>query len=343
MTESNTSMKSLLIRLVQNTASPADITAMFETILAGAASPSQIASFMSALAVRGETPSDIAAGARVLRAQAITITAPPTALDIVGTGGDGVHSWNVSTAAALVVAAAGVPVAKHGNRAVSSQCGAADVLEALGVNINADMAHVQQALDEAGIAFLMAPRHHSAMRHVAPIRKELGFRTIFNLLGPLSNPALVTRIMIGVFDRAWLMPFAEALITLGTTHGLVAHASDGMDEVTTTGATEAVLVRDGEIRQLTLHPSDIGLAVADPKTLIGGTPNQNARAMRGLFDGEESPMGDITLLNAAAALYGTGHASDLKQGAAMAREAIASGTAKATLGKLIAITNQTMT
>ena len=340
-------MKSRLIRLIQNQASDADKQAMFHSILTGEATPPQIASFMSALAVRGETPSDIVAGASVLRTQALTIKAPATTLDIVGTGGDGTHSWNVSTAAALVIAGAGFPVAKHGNRAVSSQSGAADVLEALGVKLDADMALVQRAMDEAGIAFLMAPRHHSAMRHVAQVRGELGFRSIFNLLGPLSNPALVKRIMIGVFDKTWLAPFAEALIALGTTHALVVHGSDGMDEVTTTGETEAILVREGKTQPLTLHPSDIGLAVADPQSLKGGTPAENAAAISTLLAGnkssqkspQKSPMTDITILNAAAAMYGAGHVKDLREGADLARDAIASGKAQATLAKLIAITN----
>ena len=333
-------MKALLLGLIAGEASQADMEAMFHIILSGDASPQQIAAFMAGLAVRGESPTDIAAGAKVLRQQAITIRVPEAALDIVGTGGDGAGSWNISTAAAIVTAGAGFPVAKHGNRAVSSKSGAADVLEALGVKIDADLALVQQAFDDANIAFLLAPRHHSAMRHVAPIRGELGFRSIFNLLGPLSNPALVKRIMIGVFAKQWLKPFAEALIALGTSHGLVVHGQDGLDEVTTTGKTDCVLVRNGKLESIVLHPEDIGLAVAKPDTLIGGSPEDNAKAMQLLFAGEDSPMADITLLNAAAAIYGTGHAASMKDAAALAKDAIASGKAAATLKKLVAITNQ---
>ncbi|NBQ82824.1 MAG: anthranilate phosphoribosyltransferase, partial [Alphaproteobacteria bacterium] len=208
----------------------AEMETCFDTILEGDASPVQMAAFITALKMKGETPLDIAAGASVLRRRAVTISADDAAMDVVGTGGDGIGTWNISSATAFVMAGAGIPVAKHGNRAISSKSGAADVLSSLGIHLDAEMGLVQRALDEAGICFLMAPRHHAAMRHVGPIRTELGYRTIFNMLGPLSNPALVKRIMVGVFDRQWLRPFAEALHDLGTTHALVVHGRDGLDE-----------------------------------------------------------------------------------------------------------------
>ncbi|MGC6485703.1 MAG: anthranilate phosphoribosyltransferase [Candidatus Puniceispirillales bacterium] len=312
----------------------------FDTILEGEAGAGQIAAFLTALKMRGETPEDITAGASVLRQRAVTINAPDEAMDIVGTGGDGIGTWNISSATAFVVAGCGVPVAKHGNRAVSSKSGAADVLLELGINLDADMALVQRALDEAKICFLMAPRHHSAMRHVGPIRVELGYRTIFNMLGPLSNPALVRRIMVGVFDKQWLRPFAEALATLGTTHAMVVHGRDGLDEVTTTGTTDAVCLRDGGIVEMEIHPSTIGVDEADPKDLIGGTPQENAAALTAILDGAEGAYRDIVLLNAATALFAGGHAATIGEGGDMARRSIADGAARAALENLVRITNE---
>ena len=317
-----------------------EIETCFDIILEGNASPAQMAAFMTALKMRGETPDDIAAGATVLRRRAITISAPEDAMDIVGTGGDGVGTWNISTAAALVLAGCGIPVAKHGNRAVSSKSGAADVLMSLGINLDCDMADVQKALDSAKIAFLMAPRHHSAMRHVGPIRAELGYRTIFNMLGPLSNPALVRRILVGVFDLKWIIPFTEALRDLGTTHALVVHGSDGLDEVTTTGPTYAALLKDGAITEMTITPQDIGIKTADPAALIGGTPEENATALRHVLEDADGAYKDIVVLNAAAALLGGGHASSLAEGAERARAAISNGSALAALNALVAITNE---
>ena len=310
----------------------------FDTILEGEASPVQMAAFITALKMKGETPDDIAAGASVLRRRAVTVSAGDLAMDVVGTGGDGVGTWNISSATAFVMAGAGVQIAKHGNRAISSKSGAADVLSSLGINLDADMGLVQKALD-AGICFLMAPRHHAAMRHVGPIRAELGYRTIFNMLGPLSNPALVKRIMVGVFDRLWLNPFAEALHDLGTTHALVVHGRDGLDEITTTTETDAVLLRDGKITEMVIAPADIGLPMAKTEDLIGGTPDENAAALKALLDGEKSAYRDIVILNAAAALFGGGHAESLAEGAEQAIAAIDGGLAKAKLDQLIAITN----
>ena len=317
-----------------------DMETCFDTILEGDVGPAQIAAFLTALKMRGETPMDITAGASVLRKRAVTIKASDLAMDIVGTGGDGIGTWNISSATAFVVAGCGVPVAKHGNRAVSSKSGAADVLLELGINLDADMSLVQRALDDANICFLMAPRHHSAMRHVGPIRVELGYRTIFNMLGPLSNPALVKRIMVGVFDKAWLHPFAEALATLGTTHAIVVHGSDGLDEVTTTGITHAVCLRDGGIVDMEIHPSAIGVDEADPKDLIGGTPAENAAAMIDLFDGAEGAYRDIVLLNAATALLAGGHVDTLGEGGEKARHSLDSGAARNALDQLVTITNE---
>jgi len=318
----------------------ADMETCFDTILEGEATPVQMAAFITALKMKGETPADIAAGASVLRRRAVTITADDKAMDVVGTGGDGIGTWNISSATAFVMAGAGVSVAKHGNRAISSKSGAADVLSSLGINLDADMALVQRALDEAGICFLMAPRHHAAMRHVGPIRAELGYRTIFNMLGPLSNPALVKRIMVGVFDRQWLRPFAEALHDLGTTHALVVHGRDGLDEVTTTTDTDAVLLRHGKITEMTISPNDIGLPLAKTEDLIGGTPDENAKALRALLEGQQSAYRDIVILNTAAALFGGGHAESLDDGANQAMQSIDGGMALAKLDQLVSITNE---
>ena len=317
----------------------AAIEVCFDEIFEGNATPAQMAAFITALKMKGETPDDIAAGASALRRRAVPISADDMAMDIVGTGGDGIGTWNISSAAAFVLAGAGVSVAKHGNRAVSSQSGAADVLTAMGVNLDAAMPLVQQSLTTAKICFLMAPRHHRAMRHIAPIRAELGYRTIFNMLGPLSNPAMVKRIMVGVFDKKWVMPFAEVLKKLGATHALVVHGRDGLDEVTTTGLTDAVLLKNGVLTEMVISPEDIGMGFADVKGLIGGNPHENAKALTDLLDGASGAYRDITILNTAAALFGGGHADSLKDGAAMAISSIDGGNAKAALDQLITITN----
>lgn len=336
-------LKPLLKRMTEgDSLTRADIETCFDEILEGNATTAQMSAFVTALKMKGETPDDIAAGASVLRARAVRISASDQAMDIVGTGGDGIGTWNISSATAFVVAGAGVPVAKHGNRAVSSKSGAADVLMALGINLDADMALVQAALERARVCFLMAPRHHSAMRHVGPVRAELGYRTIFNMLGPLSNPAMVKRIMVGVFDRKWLHPFAEALKDLGTTHALVVHGRDGLDEVTTTTATDAVLLRDGAITEMVISPEDIGLPMAETKDLIGGTPDDNAAALAALMDGANNAYRDIVVLNAAAALLGGGHADSLQHGAEMATQSLDSGAARAALDQLVELTNSSI-
>ena len=313
--------------------------AAFDIMMSGNATPSQMGGFLMALRVRGETVEEITGGAEAMRGKALTINAPPGAIDTCGTGGDAAGTWNISTAASLVVASLGVPVAKHGNRALSSKSGAADVLMALGVNIDCDMSLVRQALWEANIGFLMAPRHHGAMRHVGPTRVELGTRTIFNLLGPLSNPAHAKRQLIGVFSRDWVEPLAHVLKNLGSERVWVVHGSDGLDELTTTGISHVAELHNGEIRTFEVKPEDAGLTRANPAALKGGEPAYNAEALTALLGGESGAFRDIVLLNAAAALIVAGKVSDLRSGAALAAAAIDDGRARATLARLVAITN----
>ena len=315
------------------------ITQCFNDIMNGDVSQVQMSAFLVALKMRGERVEDIAAAASVMRAKATTINAPDGTMDIVGTGGDGIGTYNISTATAFVVAGCGIPVAKHGNKAISSKSGAADVLSCLNIKLDCDLALVSRALEDAGVCFLMAPRHHAAMRHVGPVRADLGVRTIFNLLGPLANPALVKRIMVGVFDRGWCLPFAEALAKLGTTHAWVVHGSDGLDEVTTTGETHVVSLADGVIREFTISPSDIGLSTVSIDDLRGGTPEENAAHLQALLDGSVGAYRDIVIFNAAAALVAGGHAPSLVDAAAMARDSLDSGRAKTALAKLVQITN----
>ena len=312
----------------------------FEVIMSGEATPSQMGAFLMALRVRGETVDEITGAATVMRAKALSVNAPEGAMDTCGTGGDASGTYNISTGAALLVAAAGVPVAKHGNRALSSLSGSADVLAALGVNIEAEMSRVEQAMREANIGFLMAPRHHAAMRHVGPTRVELGTRTIFNLLGPLSNPAGAKRQLIGVFDRRWTAPMAEVLGRLGSQRAWVVHGSDGLDEITTTGATTVSEFKDGKVSSFEVTPEDAGLSRADPADLKGGDAETNARAITEMLDGQSGPYRDIVLLNAGAALVVADKAGDLKDGATLAAEAIASGKASETLAQLVTITNK---
>ncbi|HYE49284.1 MAG TPA: anthranilate phosphoribosyltransferase [Azospirillaceae bacterium] len=311
----------------------------FDIIMSGNATPSQMGGFLMALRVRGETVEEIAGAARVMRAKALPVEAPPGTIDTCGTGGDSSGTYNISTCVALVVAACGVPVAKHGNRALSSRSGAADVLTALGVNIEADMEHVRRALWEAGICFLMAPRHHTAMRNVGPTRVELGTRTIFNLLGPLSNPARAGRQLMGVFARQWVEPLAHVLARLGSEAAWVVHGADGLDEITTTGPTHVAQLRDGRVTTFDVTPEAAGLATASPADLKGGDAEHNAAALRAVLAGQRGAYRDIVLANAAAALLVAGKAGDLRAGALLAADAIDSGRAAATLERLIAISH----
>jgi anthranilate phosphoribosyltransferase len=295
---------------------------------------------LMALRVRGETVEEITGAARAMRAKATRIQAPDDAMDIVGTGGDAAGTYNVSTGAALVVAACGVPVAKHGNRAASSKSGSADVLAALGVNLDAPMSVIETAIREAGIGFMFAQRHHGAMKHVAPVRGEMGVRTIFNLLGPLSNPAGARRELMGVFSHAWVEPLAEVLGRLGAERAWVVHGADGLDEVTTTDLTYVASWDGSKVETFTIAPEDAGLPRATPGDLKGGTPEENATVIRAMLDGAPGPYRDIVVMNAAAALVVAGKAADLKAGAATAAEAIDSGAARATLEKMAAITHR---
>jgi anthranilate phosphoribosyltransferase len=311
----------------------------FERILSGESTPSQTGGFLMALRVRGETVDEITGAVRAMRGKMLRVAADPAAIDIVGTGGDNVGTWNVSTLAAIIAAACGVKVAKHGNRAASSKSGAADVLTALGVKIGLPPEHVSRCIDEVGVGFMMAPTHHASMRHVGPVRVELGTRTIFNLLGPLSNPAGVTKQVVGVFSPAWLEPIAETLKSLGSKHVWVVHGEDGLDELTTTGPTHVVELKDGNLRRFTVSPGDAGLAASSIDALKGGDPEVNAHALRAVVGGEKNAYRDIAVLNAAAGLVVSGDAPDLSAAARMAEAAIDDGRVKATLDRLIAVSN----
>jgi anthranilate phosphoribosyltransferase len=305
----------------------------------GEATPSQIGGLLMALRTRGETVDEFAAAAAVMRSKCHKVQAPVGAIDIVGTGGDGKGTLNISTATAFVVAGAGVCVAKHGNRNLSSKSGAADALGALGVNVMIGPDVVEKAIHSAGIAFMMAPMHHPAMAHVGPTRAELGTRTIFNILGPLTNPAGVKRQLTGAFSRALIRPMAETLGALGSERAWLVHGSDGTDEMTITGLTWlAALERDGTIREAELHPEDFGLPVHPFEAILGGTPAENATAFSALLDGAVGAYRDAVLLNSAAALVVADAATDLKEGVEMARHSIDSGAAKAKLQALAAAT-----
>lgn len=335
-----TGFKTIIARLAEHQPLDAAMArAAFETVMSGEATPAQIGAFLMGLRVRGETVEEITAGATVMRERALRVTAPADAIDIVGTGGDGIGTWNISTATAIVVAAAGVPVAKHGNRKASSLSGTADALQELGVNLDIGPDAIARCIEQAGIGFMFAQAHHSAMKHVAPVRADLGIKTVFNMLGPLSNPALVTRQLLGVFAAEWVKPFAQALRNLGSVSAWVVHGFDGMDEITTTGPTTVAELKDGTIRVFEVTPEDAGLRRASIEELKGGNPAENAAAIRRLFDGEAGAYRDIVLLNTAAALIVSGKAATLKEGAATAAKTIDSGAAKATLAKLVTVSN----
>lgn len=311
----------------------------FDIIMSGNATPAQVGGFLMALRVRGETVSEITGAARAMRAKALKVEVPADAMDNVGTGGDGAKTYNISTAASFVIAGTGVPVAKHGNRALSSRSGAADVLTHLGVNTDCDMKLVKQAIDEVGICFFMAPRHHSAMRHVAGPRVELGTRTLFNILGPLSNPGMVKTQLVGTFSKDWIVPMAETLGKLGSTRAWVVHG-DGLDELTLSGTTHVASLQDGKVETFEVTPEDAGLARAPLDAVRGGDPEHNAAALRDVLDGASGPYRDIVLLNAGAALVVAGRVADIRAGAEMAADSIDSGKAKAKLDALVEMTNR---
>ena len=312
----------------------------FEQMMSGEATPSQMGGLLMALRVRGETVDEITGAVAAMRAKMLRVVAPPDAVDVVGTGGDASGSYNISTCAAFIVAGAGVPVAKHGNRALSSRSGAADVLVALGVNISLTPAQIAHCIRDAGIGFMFAPAHHPATKNVNPTRVELGTRTIFNLLGPLSNPAGVRRQMVGVFSKQWTRPLAQVLKNLGAERAWVVHGSDGLDEITTVGPTSVAALEDGAVRTFEISPEDAGLPRVKPEFLRGGDAAANAEALRGVLEGKDSAFREVALLNAAAALIVAGKAATLKEGVHLAAHSIDSGEAEGRLDRLIAISNE---
>ena len=311
----------------------------FEIIMSGQAQNSQIGAFLMALKMRGETIDEITGAVLAMRSKVNKVIAPDKAIDIVGTGGDKSGTFNISTAAAFVVAGCGIPVAKHGNRAQSSKTGTADVLIKLGVNIDSSIITIERSIKEAGIGFMMAPNHHPAMRFVGNVRVELGTPTIFNLLGPLLNPAAVKRQSTGVFHRKWIKPMAESLNNLGSEMAWVVHGSDGLDELTTTGVTYVAELKNGFVKTFQVTPEDAGLPISKPEDLKGGDAEKNANALKALLEGRSGAYRDIVLLNAASALYISGKASSLKDGVKQARHCIDQGKAKQALNRLIKITN----
>ncbi|MFG1209935.1 anthranilate phosphoribosyltransferase [Xanthobacter flavus] len=310
---------------------------VFDRMMSGEATPSQMGALLMGLRVRGETVEEIAGAVSVMRSKMLTVEAPDEAVDVVGTGGDASGSYNISTCASFIVAGAGVPVAKHGNRALSSKSGAADVLSALGVRLDLDPAGISRCIGEAGIGFMFAPSHHPAMKHVGPTRVEMGTRTIFNLLGPLSNPAGVKRQMVGVFAKSWIVPLAEVLKALGSEKAFVVHGSDGLDEITISGGTDIAVLEDGRIHTFTLNPEDVGLARAPAEALKGGDAVHNAAALRAVLDGAPGPYRDVAVLNAAAALVVAGRAKDLSAGVGMAQTSLDTGSARARLERLVTL------
>jgi anthranilate phosphoribosyltransferase len=321
------------------TLSRGEVQTALDAMIRGEATAPQMGAFLMALRVRGETIEEVTGAAELLRARMAAVTVPAGTIDIVGTGGDSHGTYNVSTCAALVAAGAGAKVAKHGNRSVSSKSGASDVLAALGVKLELSPEQVAKCVEAAGVGFMWAPLHHPAMKHFAPTRAELGIRTIFNVLGPICNPANVKRQIVGVYDKAWVEPLAHVLKNLGSEHIWVVHGHDGMDELTNTGPSFVAELKGGEVRTFEVTPEEVGLARADLSALIGGDAEQNAAAIRALLAGEAGAFRDIVVLNAGAALVVAGLAGDLGEGVTKAAAAIDSGAARAALDKLVAASN----
>jgi anthranilate phosphoribosyltransferase len=311
----------------------------FGIIMSGEATAAQIGAFLTALRLRGETIDEIAGAVATMRDKMLRVEAPEGAIDVVGTGGDGSGSYNISTASAFVVAGAGVPVAKHGNRALSSRSGAADTLVALGVKIDLVPDAISRCIRDAGIGFMFAPAHHAAMKHVGPARAELGFRTVFNLIGPLSNPAGVKRYMLGVFSPDWVEPLAHVLGELGAERAWVVHGAGGLDEISPAGDTKVASLENGEVTTFVISPDDIGLKRRDFSELRGGDADHNAAALRALLGGDAGAYRDTVLLNAGAALLVAGKADTLADGAALADEVLRSGHALDRLDRLVAVSN----
>lgn len=331
-------LKPLIEKAINGPLSRAEAQAAFDEIMEGNATPSQIGGFLMVLRSRGETVDEFTAAAQSMRSRCNRVNAPDGAMDIVGTGGDGKGTLNISTATAFVVAGAGVPVAKHGNKNLSSKSGAADALGQMGINVMVGPEVVERGLREAGIGFMMAPMHHPAVRHVMPARQELGTRTIFNILGPLTNPAFVKRQLTGAYARDMIRPMAQTLRELGSEKAWLVHGSDGTDELSIAGHSWVAALQDGEVREFELNPEDAGLPVHPFEDIIGGTPEENGVAFRALLEGAKNAYRDAVLLNAAAALTIADKADDLVQGAEMARESIDSGAALRAVKKLAAIT-----
>lgn len=317
-----------------------DARAAFECIMSGRATPAQIAGFLVALRMRGEHVDEISGAVDVIRSKALAINAPEGAIDIVGTGGDGSGTLNISTATAIVTAACGIPVAKHGNRALSSKSGAADVLTALGVNLDAEFPLIEESIREAGIGFMMAPRHHESFKYVGPVRVEMGIRTVFNILGPLCNPAGVRRYLIGVFSQDWVRPMAEVLNKLGCERAWVVHGADGLDELSTTGPNYICEVRDGQVSEFKISPEEAGIASAKLEDLKGGEGDYNAERLRALLNGQRDAYRDIVLFGAGAAQVIAGKVDNITEGVAKAAEAVDTGAAKDALKQLVAVTNK---
>ncbi|WP_226553282.1 anthranilate phosphoribosyltransferase [Celeribacter naphthalenivorans] len=332
-------MKPLIFAASEGPLSRAQAEQAFELLFKGEATPAQMGGLLMALRARGEAVSEYAAAAKVMRDHCIPVKAPEGAMDIVGTGGDGLGTLNISTATAFVVAGAGVPVAKHGNRNLSSKSGAADAMSVNGINVMVGQDVVEKALAEIGIGFMMAPMHHPAMKYVGPVRVELGCKTIFNILGPLTNPAGVKRQLTGAFAPDLIWPMAEVLQMLGSEKAWLVYGHEGMDEVSITGATSVAALENGDIRSMELHPEDAGLPVHPLKDILGGTPEENGKALRNLMKGETGAYRDAVLMNAAAALVVADKAATLKEGVEIASESIASGEALKKLDALAALTS----
>jgi len=330
-------MKTFIAKVANGEAlNRAEASKAFNVMMSGDATPSQIGGFLMALRVRGETVDEIAGAVSVMREKMLPVEAPANAVDIVGTGGDGSGTYNVSTCAAFVAAGCGLTVAKHGNRALSSKSGSADSLGALGINLELNPAGISACIHEAGLGFMFAPAHHAAMRFVGPSRVELGTRTIFNLLGPLSNPASVKRQLLGVFSPQWLRPLAEVLRDLGSQTVWVVHG-DGLDEMTTTGTTQIAALENGNIREFTITPQELGLTQVSLDALKGGDGAHNAKALRAVLEGAKNPYRDISILNAAGGLVVAEEAEDLNEGLILAAKSIDSGAALDRLEKLVAV------
>ncbi|HWE17190.1 MAG TPA: anthranilate phosphoribosyltransferase [Hyphomicrobiaceae bacterium] len=332
-----------LRQMIQKVAGGATLTEdearrALEQMTDGAATPAQMGAFLMALRVRGETVEEIAGAVQMMRARMMRVAVPEGAVDIVGTGGDGHGTYNISTCAALIAAGAGVKIAKHGNRRASSMSGASDVLSELGVKLEVPIETITRCVEEAGVGFMWAPMHHPALKHWAPVRTELGFRTIFNLLGPIANPAGVKRQVVGVFSWQWVEPIAHVLCNLGAEHVWVVHGHDGLDELTTTGATDVAEVKDGKVTVFEVTPADAGLAPAKLSDLKGGDEKHNAAAIRDVLAGKQTPLRDIALLSASAAMIVGGKVTTLKEGVALGVRSIESGAAGRALDRLVAIT-----